>query len=162
VGSVIVAGLTAALLLGAFGAVAPGAITAGALLAAGVALLVFDEDAGGWRAIAALAPRTVRLQSAPSRIEVTAVLTRLTVELGAPHGTVELRAVCWGGTVELVVPGDCDVVIGDLHGRGVRFGGECDGLWDGQRRAAPTVVLRTAGSAGSVFVRRTATVLEAC
>jgi hypothetical protein len=84
------------------------------------------------------------------------LFTRAVVELTERRGTVEVQAACWRGSVELVVPGDWDVLIGDLHSRGIRFGGASDGLWDGSYRAAPTVVLRTAGSAGSVFVRKTA------
>ena len=161
-GSVIAALLVGILLAGAFGvggmSVPPG-LTATALLVAGIVLSVPDEDpeaAGAWRGLAVLVERSVVLGRTPATVAVTAVLARVTVELVEPRGTVEVRAACWRGTVEVVVPGDWVVLIGDLRGRNVRFGGESDGLWDGTFHDRPTVVLRTAGPAGSVLVRKTA------
>ncbi len=161
-GSVIAALLVAVLLAGAFGVGGieiPAALTAAALLVAGVVLLVgFEDPEAGevWRGLAVLVPRWVLIGGTPRRIVVTALFARITVELSEPRGVVQVQAVCRRGTVDLVVPGDWEVLIGDLHGRAVLFSGESDGLWDGADRDTPTVVLHTAGPAGSVFVRKTA------
>ncbi|GAA0811042.1 hypothetical protein Sya03_18220 [Spirilliplanes yamanashiensis] len=162
VGSVIAAVLVGILLAAAFGvggiSVPPG-LTASALLVAGVFGLVGDQDPeldDVWSGLAVFVPRRVELERSPRVVSVTTVFAKVVVELSEPRGVVEVRAACLGGTVDLVVPGDWDVLIGDLDGRDMRFSGESDGLWDGLPKETPTVVLRTAGRSGSVIVRKTA------
>jgi hypothetical protein len=167
-GSVVVALLVGVLLASALGVLAFGtalAIAGGLLIVVGVLELVLDDDVesgDSWAGIAALVPRRVGFADSGAHVQnvsITAVLTQAVVDLdGVPSRIIDVRAACWGGTVDLVVPGHWEVLIGSLTDHAVRFSGDSDGIWDSTEErdpnGPPIVVLRTAGLSGSVYVRK--------
>ena len=166
-GSVVIALLVAVLLASALGLIGPGvalAFIGGFLIVVGAIEMVLDDDVesgDGWSGIAAFMPRRIALGATGAglrRVSVTAIFTRAVVDLSAlPIEHVEVRASCWGGTVDLHVPADCCVLIGSLTDHAVRFSGDSDGIWDSaEHEDRPTVVLRTAGVSGAVLVRKQA------